>query len=112
MSRSEDVPAFEHDISEAIREHAMAFPEAAEGASCVNRAFSAGGKNFAFLGEKADTCTLRVKLASGWEKIEFTADEPPHAADVFAWVTESFELLAPKRVRAVYESGRTDSNQT
>ncbi len=72
--------------------------------SCVNRAFSAGGKNFVFLGEKDDLCTLRLKRAGGWEKIEFDPSSPPPASDLEAWVDESFTLLAPKRVQKL----RTD----
>lgn len=95
-----EAPDFEHEVAEAIRRHAMTFPQAAEGASCVNRAFSAGGKNFVFLGEKADTITVRLKLADGWHKLEFTADEAPAAAELEAMITESFFLLAPKKVQA------------
>jgi len=78
----------------------MSFPDAVEGSSCVNRAFSAGGKNFVFYGEKADTCTLRLKLASGWTKVEFHPDDAPSVDEIEGWVTESFMLLAPKKVQA------------
>ena len=94
-----ETPNFRYDVSEAVRRYAMTFPEAAEGSSCVNRAFSAGGKNFVFLGEKDDLCTLRLKRAGGWEKIEFDPASPPPASDLEAWVEESFTLLAPKRVQ-------------
>ena len=94
---------FQHPISEAIRSHAMTFPETNEGSSCVNRAFSAGGKNFLFLGEKPDLCTLRLKLTAGWQKIEFPPDDPPPLEQVEAWITECFFLLAPKKVRALVD---------
>lgn len=96
------VPAFEHAISESIRTHAMSFPDAVEGSSCVNRAFSVGGKNFVFYGEKAAVCTLRLKLADGWTKIEFDPGDAPPLADIEQWVTESFMLLAPKKFRAKF----------
>ena len=102
--QASDAPDFRYGVSEAIRRHAMTFPEATEGSSCVNRAFSAGGKNFVFLGEKDDLCTLRLKRAGGWEKIEFDPSSPPPASDLEAWVDESFTLLAPKRVQKL----RTD----
>ena len=97
-----DAPDFRYPVSEQIRRYAMRFPEAAEGSSCVNRAFSAGGKNFVFLGEKDDLCTLRLKLDSGWTKVEFEPTEPPSTSELESWIEESFLLLAPKRVRSTY----------
>ena len=91
---------FQNPICDTIRDFAMTFPEANEGTSCVNRAFKAGTKNFVFLGEKGSHCTLRLKLADGWQKIEFEADEPPPVSDLEAWITESFLLLAPKKIAA------------
>lgn len=98
-------PEFEYPISEAIRSHAMTFPETSEGSSCVNRAFSAGGKNFLFLGEKPGHCTLRLKSADGWQKIEFDPDDAPPVSELEASITESFFLLAPKKVQALYTDG-------
>ncbi|MGI9596861.1 MAG: MmcQ/YjbR family DNA-binding protein [Acidimicrobiales bacterium] len=115
---------FQHAISETIRDHAMTFPETEEGSSCVNRAFKAGGKNFAFLGEKEDQCNLRLKLAAsipeiaaraedepdrwevgkgGWTMLRFPPDDPPPTDDLERWVTESFFLLAPKKVSKLVE---------
>ena len=115
---------FRYDVSDSIRAHAMSFPETEEGSSCVNRAFKAGGKNFVFLGEKDDTCTLRLKLdaslpevteratadpdryemgTGGWTKVVFPGDDPPAAADLEQWVTESFFLLAPNKVQKLAE---------
>ena len=105
---------FRYEASSSIRLHALGYPEAAEGTSCVNRAFSAGGKNFAFLGEVDDECRLRLKLdesipevddrfevgSHGWTMIRFHPDEPPNTADLERWVGESFRLLAPKRLVA------------
>lgn len=93
-----DVEDFRYEVSEAIRSYATTFPETTEGASCVNRAFNAGGKNFAFLGEKDDLCILRLKLADGWNKIEFDPADPPAIEQIHAWIDESFLLLAPKRL--------------
>ena len=93
-----DPEKFRYPISDLIREHAMTFPETTEGSSCVNRAFAAGGKNFVFLGEKDDLCTIRLKLADGWQKIEFDPAEPPDADELRSWIDESFSLLAPKRL--------------
>ncbi len=116
---------FQHAVSETIRDHAMTFPQTEEGSSCVNRAFKAGGKNFAFLGEKEDHCNLRLKLNSsipevtalakedperwqvgtgGWTLLRFPPDDPPATDDLERWVTESFLLLAPKKVIAQLET--------
>lgn len=116
-----DPERFEYAISEKIRAHAMTFPDTEEGSSCVNRAFKAGGKNFAFLGEKPDLCNLRLKLdaslpevrrlaeddperwevgTAGWTMIRFSPKKPPPVADLRRWITESFHLLAPKKVIA------------
>ena len=109
-----DGEVFRYEASSSIRLHALGYPDAAEGTSCVNRAFSAGGKNFAFLGEVDDECRLRLKLgesipevddrfevgAHGWTMIRFHPDEPPNTADLERWVGESFRLLAPKRLVA------------
>ncbi len=117
-----DAPeSFTHPISEKIRTHAMSLPETVEGSSCVNRAFTAGGKNFAFLGEKDDECKLRIKLAAslpeiearasndadrwqvgsgGWVLLVFPPGDAPKITDLRRWLTESFRLLAPKKVVA------------
>jgi hypothetical protein len=121
-----EAPAtFRYSISEKIRDHAMTFPDTTEGSSCVNRAFKAGGKNFAFLGEKEDRCSLRLKLgdsipdieasadvdpdrwqvgSNGWVLLTFPPDDAPTTTDLEFWVTESFRLLAPKRIVARFDA--------
>lgn len=121
---SEPEEQFRYAISETIRNHAMTFPETTEGSSCVNRAFKAGGKNFVFLGEKDDECNIRLKLAAsvpeiaklaksdgerwqtgkgGWTLLRFPPDDPPPSADLERWITESFMLLAPKKVQKLLD---------
>ena len=115
---------FRSAVCDAIRAHAMTHPEAEEGSSCVNRAFKAGGKNFAFLGEKEDQVRLRLKLDAsiadlekrakndperwqigkgGWTLLIFPADDAPKEAELQRWVTESFRLLAPKKIVALLD---------
>lgn len=124
MSDHESAEAFRYAVSETVRDHAMPFPETIEGSSCVNRAFKAGGKNFAFLGEKDNECNLRLKLAEsipelearavdapeqwqvgkgGWVLLKFSPDDAPDAADLRRWITESFCLLAPKKIVAQFD---------
>lgn len=116
---------FQYELSESIREIASGFPDFDEGSSCVNRAFKAGGKNFLFLGEKPDECNIRLKLdasipdinqraktdpdrwqagKSGWCLFRFNPADPPASQDLQRWITESFFLLAPKKVSKLYES--------
>ena len=115
---------FDYAISEKIRSHALTFPQTVEGSSCVNRAFKAGGKNFAFLGEKDDECRLRLKLDAsisdleqravsdperwqvgkgGWVLVKFPPSDAPKIADLRRWITESFRLLAPKKIVAEFD---------
>lgn len=95
---------FENEICQTIREIALELPETDEGTSCVNRAFSAGGKNFVFLGEKGSAITLRLKLEDGgWTKISFDAADAPDEDDLQAWIVESFRLLAPKKISALLD---------
>ncbi len=115
---------FRHAVSETIRAHALTYPQAGEGSSCVNRAFSAGGKNFAFLGEKDDECKLRLKLDAsipdlearavdqpdrwqvgkgGWVLLTFPPADAPNDDDLHRWITESFRLLVPKKVVALLD---------
>ena len=114
---------FEYELSESVREIAKGFPEFSEGSSCVNRAFKSGGKNFLFLGEKPGECNIRLKLAEslpdiesrashdadawqvgkgGWCFFRFDPDEPPAQDDLLGWITESFMLLAPKKISRHY----------
>ncbi len=122
---SETSEDFRYQASETIRMLALQLPETSEGSSCVNRAFKAGNKNFAFLGEKDELCGLRLKLASsipeleeraklqpdryqvgkgGWTMVRFAPDDPPRTDDLKTWLLESFVLLAPKRVSAKLDS--------
>lgn len=122
----EPAEQFRYALSEQIRNHAMSFPETEEGTSCVNRAFKAGGKNFVFLGEKDDECNMRLKLDAsipeirerakgeerqwdvgkgGWTMLRLDPDSPPPAEDLERWITESFLLLAPKKVSKLLDQG-------
>ena len=115
--------AFAYGLSDSVREIAIGFPEFSEGSSCVNRAFKAGGKNFLFLGEKPGECNLRLKLKEslpdierranknpeawqagkgGWCFFRFDPDKPPANADLQQWITESFMLLAPKKISKAF----------
>ena len=119
----------QYELSESIREIASGFPDFDEGSSCVNRAFKAGGKNFLFLGEKPNECNIRLKLDAsvpdietraktepdawqigqhGWCFFRFDPTDLPAPQDLQRWITESFFLLAPKKVSKLYETMHTD----
>jgi len=105
---------FRYDASQAIRRHALSLPGTEEGTSCVNRSFSSGNKNFAFLGEVDDECRLRLKLrdsvhevesrfevgTAGWTMIRFAPDQAPRADELNRWITESYRLIVPKKISA------------
>ncbi len=122
---SDAAELFDHVVARKIRDHAMTFPQTTEGSSCVNRAFAAGGKNFAFLGERKGEITLRLKVAEsipeleaiaavdaeraqvgkgGWALLKFAPDDPLAIEDLRRWVTESFHILAPKKVIAEFNA--------
>ncbi|MGE0481868.1 MAG: MmcQ/YjbR family DNA-binding protein [Phycisphaerae bacterium] len=100
----------------ALRRFVLRLPEVEEGASCVNRAFRARGKAFAYLGMKADHYKLMVKPTDSVEHAQALARERPDAFDVGkhgwttirlphtqrapkglleAWIEESYRALAP-----------------
>ena len=108
---------FTHPVTQALRDHAMTFPETSEGASCVNRAFKVRKKNFLFVGEKDDgSCKVMLKLkpsldeaegiasaddrfevgSSGWVTVRFNTSDLPDVELLKRWVSESFQTLAPK----------------
>ncbi|MHC4822505.1 MAG: MmcQ/YjbR family DNA-binding protein [Planctomycetota bacterium] len=104
----------------AMRACALALPHAEEGTSCVNVSFHAGGKNFLFLGKKAEHFTLRLKLAEslaaaqklttekpenyragngGWTLVTFQHGARIPKRRLQGWIEESYRLIAPKRLQ-------------
>lgn len=114
---------FRFPISQALRAHALRFPETSEGTSCVNRAFKVRKKNFVFIGEKADNVRVMVRLKdsaeaaaglgdprvvvgkTGWATLNFAPDDAPDLALMQAWIDESFRALAPKTVLKAWDAG-------
>mgnify|MGYP006424084407 FL=1 len=107
---------FRFSVSQALRAHALGFPEVSEGTSCVNRAFKVRKKNFVFIGEKEASVRVMVRLSesaaaaaqmgdarigigrTGWATLNFPPDDPPDLAMMRTWIDESFRTLAPKTV--------------
>lgn len=101
---------------QALRKFSMKLPEAEEGSSCVNRAFRARGKAFAYLGMKPDHYRLMVKLSDSVARAEALQEKRPDAFNVGkhgwttirlphsemgpkglleSWIEESYRALAP-----------------
>lgn len=114
--------SFAFEMTQTLRDFALAYPEVSEGASCVNRAFKARKKNFVFLGEKPNLIRVMVKLGpsldeanalaetddtlsvgtAGWTTLLFAPDQGPPVERLQRWIDESYRLLAPKTlVRAL-----------
>lgn len=98
-----------------LRRFAMRLPEVEEGSSCVNRAFRARGKAFAYLGMKPDRYKLMVKLTGslpraktlqeqrpdnfqvgthGWTTVWLPHAERPPKGLLEGWIEESYRALA------------------
>ena len=110
---------FENSILKALQEHASAMPGVSEGASCVNRAFKAGKKNFLFLGETEKGCRIMLKLdaskteaenlgrelgldlgigKTAWLTLRFDGELKVDLETLLGWVNESYRLFATKKL--------------
>jgi|SRR5579885_503598 len=103
-----------------LRDFALEFPEAEEGISCEGtavetRTVKAGNKAFVFLGAKQTRLKLSKSLAqagkletkepkrykvgaNGWVTVTYDSENPVDVELLQKWITESFQLLAPKRL--------------
>ena len=109
---------------QALRDHAMQYPEAEEGDSCVKKAYGARKKNYLFIGSKDDTYNIMVKLTEsldeasaleakeaehykvglhGWTTITFEHGQTPPAGLLERWIDESYRAVAPKRLAALLD---------
>lgn len=113
---------FTTPLCQALRAHALTFPEVSEGTSCVNRAFKVRKKNFLFVGEQDGRVKVMLKLTDslaaaaalddprvdvgkiGWVTVRCTPDDAPDLAQLQAWVTESWRAMAPKAVVRRWEA--------
>lgn len=116
---------FEHATMTALQAHAMAMPGVTEGASCVNRAFKAGKKNFLFLGETEKGCRIMLKLdasrsdaevlaktpgldlgigKTAWLTLRFDEEPGVEFETLQSWVDESYRLFATKKLLAELDS--------
>jgi predicted DNA-binding protein (MmcQ/YjbR family) len=119
MTASHD-PAFAPAI-EALRQIALAYPEANEEFPWGHSAFKVRGKSFAFVGGAEGRMSLSVKLPqtkdmalmlpftkptgyglgkSGWVSADFPAGDDVPLALLQDWLDESYRAIAPKKLVA------------
>jgi len=103
----------------ALRAHALAFPETREDHPCGESAFKVKGKTFVFLSRHEGGLHLSLKLPrsrefaldypfteptgyglgkAGWVSARFKAGDTVPLDVLQAWIGESFEAIAPKRL--------------
>jgi predicted DNA-binding protein (MmcQ/YjbR family) len=109
----------------ALRDHALAYPEAHEDFPWGHRVVKVKGKIFLTLHQEGGSLNLSVKLPlsgrisltfpfasptgyglgkSGWVTAKFAATDDVPVDMLREWVDESFRAIAPKRVLAKLES--------
>ncbi|MCB9567129.1 MAG: MmcQ/YjbR family DNA-binding protein [Myxococcales bacterium] len=110
----------------ALRDHALAYPEATEHFPWGERAIKVRGKVFVFLSEHGGGLHLSAKLPqsheaalllpfaaptgyglgrSGWVSARFEGDESPPVELLCAWIDESYRAIAPRKVVAALAEG-------
>jgi predicted DNA-binding protein (MmcQ/YjbR family) len=108
-----------------LRSHALGFPQVTEDFPWGHRALKVKGKVFLFLFREDDFLILSVKLPesrdaalrlpfasptryglgkSGWVTSKFQGNDAVPVDMLVEWVTESFRVIAPKRVLAQLET--------
>ena len=106
-------------LEEALREYALAYPEATEEFPWGERALKVRGKIFAFVGSVDGDVRLTLKLPAsgaaalaapgaaragyglgkaGWVSLRLATDGLPPLAVLREWVDESYRAVAPKRL--------------
>ena len=119
-----DDQQFQNEVILRLRDLALAFPEVAEGESCVKRSFKVRKKGFLYLGENAKGYDVMVKLGpsleeasalvadrpdtwsvgkGGWAILKFGSEELPPEGLLERWMDESYRLQAPKKLIAQLE---------
>lgn len=111
----------------AVREIALAFPEAYEETPWGHSAIKVRKKTFVFLGTDDGCLHLSVKLPhsheaaltlpfteptgyglgrSGWVSASFDAKQVPPLPMIRAWLEESYRAVAPKKLAALLDARR------
>lgn len=106
-----------HPAEEAVRKHALSYPNTHEDFPWGHSAIKVGKKAFVFMGTDGGGFGLSVKLAqshqaaltlpfaqptgyglgkSGWVSAEFGPEDEPPLGLLRQWVDESYRAVAPK----------------
>jgi predicted DNA-binding protein (MmcQ/YjbR family) len=106
-------------IESALRNYALAFPEAYEDFPWGERVVKVRKKVFLFMGASERAMSLTVKLPashdpalsfpftqptgyglgnSGWITARFDPDDDPPIETLEAWIDESYRAIAPKKL--------------
>ena len=112
----------ESEPMQVLRRIALRYPEVEEGLVCARAAFKARSKAFLFIGRKADSYDVMLKLRDslteaaklaakapnhyaigghGWVTATFSHEECPPSGLLERWIDESYRLLVPKRLVAL-----------
>jgi len=108
-----------HAVAHALREHALAYPEAWEDFPWGETAVKVRKKVFVFLGASDERVSIGVKLREhheaalalpfveptgyglgrhGWVTGRITADTEVDVDQLRSWIDESYRLVAPKKL--------------
>jgi len=114
-------------IGQAIRKHALAYPETTEEFPWGESAFKVKGKTFVFMSAREGELGLSVKLPrsrefaldypftaptgyglgkAGWVSAQFEGRDRVPLDVLRAWVRESYEAIAPKKLAAQAAAAR------
>ena len=120
-------------MPESLEKIAKSYPQVVAGTSCNKTSYKAGGKSFLFVGEKADTYNVLLKLkdclpeaealakkkpdqyfpgSSGWVKVEMPLGKSPPKGTWQRWIDESFRLIVPKKIVAEMSTGAVATSAT
>lgn len=116
---------------EALRDHALALPEAIEEFPWGHSAIKVRGKTFLFLNQSEDELSLSVKLPasrdfalifdwaeptgyglgrSGWVTACFGAGDEPNLDLIRRWIVESYKAIAPKTLGRMVAVDEADAS--
>ena len=113
---------------QALRKHALAYPETREDHPWGDTAMKVRGKVFLFMGESRESWGISVKLPdsggmalalpfaeptgyglgkSGWVSARFGPKDDPPIEMLLEWVDESYRAVAPKKLLATLAGAAT-----